>query len=236
MKKAYREAMGYAFKLDSQNYKDIVHDAYVKWYIKTGDNLFEQHRGVITKTVKNIFFNSLSSSKWMYDGEIFSKEFLRILSDVVDEEDFSGKVYTPMVESPLVDIMVNDTMNHLAKILSERCNDVLKMMSEGFKQNEIAEALHLSPALINIEVKKIKNIVNKMNYTNPFNGSRVKVKRRISQSKWNKKTDIDDFEFEDINEEVALWVHKESGEGWLVEVDNPILSETYVKRLVDREK
>lgn len=82
----------------------------------------------------------------------------------------------------------------------------------------------------------IKSIKYMAIYSNPFNGSKTVVKKKLSEVAWEKRDDKEEFELEDENEMVKLFVHKESGEGWMVKTKDPKGSEFYIKRFEDGNK
>lgn len=55
-----------------------------------------------------------------------------------------------------------------------------------------------------------------MEWINPFNGSKLEVKKTVTESQWDRRADKDDFEEEDVNEYYHLMKHKESKEGFLI--------------------
>lgn len=63
--------------------------------------------------------------------------------------------------------------------------------------------------------------VHYMSLNNPFAGSKIPVKRVISETQWDARQDHDDFELEDYNEHYKLWFHKEAQEGLLVRLKQP---------------
>lgn len=232
MRNSYETAKGYAFKLDNKYYKDIIHDAYICWYNKTGKNLFDEHRGVISQVVKNIWLSSLKKrNQYIYNGEKRYREYIETLTEY--EQDSNG--YVPFVYDFEEDLIIEDIINNIKNFISERGEHILDMLYMQYNQSEIAKEFNVSHTTINNEVIKIKNIANKM-INNPFNGSRTNVKKRIMESEWNKRTDKDEFELEAENEWNVLYIHKQSKEGWLVKIKNPVPSEFYVKRLEDSKK
>ncbi len=81
----------------------------------------------------------------------------------------------------------------------------------------------------------IKSIEYKM-IKNPFNGSKTAVKKQLSEKSWKSRKDKSDFEMEDENEYCKLFIHKESGEGWIVKIRVPKGSEYYIKNLEKKKK
>lgn len=232
MRSSYDTARGYAFKLDSKDYKDIVHDAYLRWFDKTGNNLFNEPRSTITNVVKYVWLEKLRKrNQYIKNGEKHIRRFVETLTE--HEEDFHG--YVPFVDNFEADLIIDDIINNIKNFISERGEHILDMLYLQYNQSEIAKEFNVSHTTINNEVIKIKSVANKM-INNPFNGSRTNVKKRITESEWNKRTDKDEFELEAENEWNILYIHKQSKEGWLVKIKNPVPSEFYVKRLEDSKK
>lgn len=150
----YREARGYAFKLTNQYYNDLLHDAYIIWFNKTGKNIFEQHRGVITKTIKNIWMSQEHKrTTWMYDRVIYLKTFVPITEDVQEIG------YAPSSSDFLTDMFVAEDMGRIRQMLDNRSKQVFDLMIQGYNQAEIAEKLGTYRQMTQGEVRKIKKAV-----------------------------------------------------------------------------
>ena len=131
-------------------------------------------------------------------------------------------------ESTIREVLSNEKYGEIDNKILE----IFKLKADGHTQKEISDDLNISKQLVNQYVKKIEEMAV---YNNPFNGSKIVCKKRVSETLWDKRKDHGDFEFEDENEMIKLFVHKESKEGWLVVVKNPKGSEYYIKKLVDNK-
>lgn len=108
--------------------------------------------------------------------------------------------------------------------------EIFRLKSDGYSQKEIAKELKISRQTVGEYSKKIEEMSH---INNPFNGSKTIIKKQLSERVWEEREDKEDFDLEDLNEYCALYIHKESKEGWLVKIKNPKGSEFYIKRLED---
>lgn len=238
----YRKARSYSFKLDSELYRDILHDAYLAWWNKCERDLFDEHIGTIIKTVKYTFFAHLKNNVWFYNkvnqGQRKFVEFdENIFYATTPEDEYIATEllgeYMELINSVPKDRAVFTGNEETTKeILTKRLN--------GYTNKEIAEEMGISKALITYYLNRTKlsefETRNKKMINNPFNGSKTKVKKRLTEKQWEERTDKDEFELESENEWDRLYVHKESKEGWIIKIKNPVQSEFYIKRLVDSKK
>jgi DNA-binding NarL/FixJ family response regulator len=150
----YVKAQGYAFKASPHNYKDLVHDAYVLWYDKTGENLFEKGNGTVISVVKNVIRESWNRRYFIYEGE---KHLRSSVSKDSFEDDYS--IFEDW-ENPHKDLEFKELQSRLVDGLSPRAQQVLQGISEGYKKHEIGKALGISHTTLSGEVKKINNRLN----------------------------------------------------------------------------
>lgn len=140
----YREARGYAFKLSPDNYIDIVHDAYIIWFEKTGQDLFEQHRGVITKTIKNLVWHQYQHARFMYRGKIYPKVYRPVLSDTPDPTtnglSSAVKLWNlPITTETPQDIMIKkEDFEKLRGLLTVEERLLVELYMVGFNKQSIA--------------------------------------------------------------------------------------------------
>lgn len=150
--KNYRKALLYAHKLDFIHHKDLVHDAYLAWHKKTGNNLFEQSEGVVIQTVKNIHLSNYTRNTFMWRGEIFSKSF-------TEWEDFKAPTDNLNPESILI---MSDLSSRLVDSLTPVELQVYNLLLQGYKTAEICEQLGLYRQIVNHKARKIKSKLNKI--------------------------------------------------------------------------
>jgi hypothetical protein len=151
MVKAYYKASRYAYVLDSTDYRDLVHNAYLYYYKKSnGKNLFEEHEGFILRCVKWMW-------QWKYNVR---KEFVEFNEQAINYT-------TPhlLVESEQQVKIVYDKVGSYHSGKNNRSLDskllltTLTLLNNGYSQGEIAEQLDTSPQVVSGYVKKIRTIV-----------------------------------------------------------------------------
>lgn len=160
--KAYNQARGYAYALDKQYNRDILHDSYLVWYDKTGRNLFDEHRGVITKTVKNLHMSGWTRKTFMWRGVIYNKIRMLIESDV----SFGVKqinAHVPFTNQNPHDLLVYaETIELIRQRLSSRAQLVFEGLLLGYNQTEIALQMAVYRQIIQYEVKQIKKVLKEI--------------------------------------------------------------------------
>jgi hypothetical protein len=232
----YKLALRFASFFESSHRYDIVHDAWVYYMDKEGEDLFEltlkNESSYIYTVVKKAFYRwyykERSSAKYQY----FSNDGLVSKFDSPEEQLIGKDLYQLFYQKLFLATKPTDKRHYRTDKSRQLPMEIFRLKAEGYTQKEIADQLEVSKQLVGQYVKKIEEMAN---YTNPFNGSRTVIKNRVSQSAWNGRKDHSDFELEDENEYLKLYVHKESHEGWLVVVSNPKGSEFYIKRLETSE-
>lgn len=199
------------FSYSNEKYKDVIHDVWLKHFEKTGENLFEKKRSHVLVEMKRGFFaDNIRENRYAWRGEFHWRSFL----DITDPINDIGKA--SKIEEQ-IDTSIK--INNIESKLSDNLKPTYKAIIEGREADQIAIETGTSIRTIQRQIKKIKEIaVSKTNWTNPFNGSKLEVKKSISQSEWEKRKDKDDFELYDYNEYYNLYEHKESKEGLLVKL------------------
>lgn len=230
-KQEYRKAKRYAHKVTSSRDNDLVHDAYLVWFNKTGRDLFDEPNATIVSVVKNLHLKSFQTHSFMWRGEIYGKKYERL-------DDTESNFALENIVTPESILLSKEQFEILNANLSEFDKRTLQLITDGYLLKEIEGIQERSNPTITASVKRIKKQVAKlyMSYTNPFNGSRTVIKKQISEKIWNERKDHSEFEMEDESEYCQLYVHKESKEGWLVKISKPVGSEFYIQRLEDNKK
>lgn len=230
----YRLCLRFAAFYNSDHRYDITHDAYIYYLEKEKEDLFEieliNESSYLYTIIKKAFY------RWNYK-ERTGEKYIHFPTDVL-----SSKFDAPdeqLIGKDLYEVFYNKL--YLATELGEHRHlkdrqlhmNIFRLKADGYTQTQIAEQLQVSKQLVNQYNKKIEemNMVN-----NPFNGSRTIIKKQISEKSWNDRKDRGEFDMEDENEHVQLFVHKESKEGWLVKIKEPVGAEFYVKRLGGRSE
>lgn len=153
MLRQYRKALNYAHRLDPQYYKDLVHDAYLEWYRKTGMSLLEAPEGVMIQTIKNTHRGNYTRSTFMWRGEIGLKQF------------FTFQEYDRPVNefNPENQCIIMDMKEKLDSRLTEEQREVLNQTRMGYAPSEVAEQLGTYRQQINYKMRVITNIYRELN-------------------------------------------------------------------------
>lgn len=160
--KAYKRALGYAFRLNGELYRDIVHDSYITWFNKTGDNLFDQHPQVITQVIKRTWQTKyVQPSRFMYKGVFYSKKQIRmddifsfdpITKDVVVNSD----IYNSTRVTPEDEYIATELETHVSEFSATLKLDVFLYAVQGYDQKTVAKMTGLSTALVNYYYKRMR--------------------------------------------------------------------------------
>lgn len=165
---------------------DLLHDAYLYWYEQKNENLFDNPVGTIARIVKNVNGNKISKNTWYWRGEVNRKQFSHDIKANSSRDEYSQPDTEPGdsllhswgMEFPKSQYESQDLVDWIKKGLSEFDAKVLDLKVEGYNNREIEKIMGRSNPII---TRSIKNIKNKMSgaLLNPFNGSRVKVVKRV---------------------------------------------------------
>jgi hypothetical protein len=223
----YRLSLRFASFYESEHRYDIVHEAWIYYKEKTGYDLFEieldNESSYLYTVIKKAFY------RWNYHerrGEkyqYFPTDVLRGAFDAADE--MVGATILQEAFEKKIALQAKHIVNN--RVYETPLVEVFRLKALGHTQTEIAKDMGLSKQLINQYVKKIEEMID---INNPFNGSKVKIRKKISEPSWDNRKDKEDFELYDENEYLRLFIHKESKEGWLVVNKNPQGAEFYIKR------
>lgn len=233
-KKRYGLCLRFAAFYNSEFRFDIVHNAWLRYYEKEKNDLFEielkDENSFLYTIIKRAFFywnyhERKGENYLYYSTDILSSKFNNPLDELVGKD-----LYDIFYKKLYIATEPNEKRHY--RIDRQLPLEIFRLKASGYTQKEIADELNVSKVVVNQYNKKIES----MSYPNPFNGSRTIVKKRLSEAAWEKRIDHNEFELEAENEWDVLYVHKESKEGWVVKIKNPVQSEFYVKRLEDSKK
>lgn len=158
----YRQALRYATYIEWRTPKDIVHDAYLQWYDKTGKDLFDEDAILVMSMVKYAIRRHYQKSRptFMWRGEFYPRTHIPVSTD------FATGCYTPSIESDqegLIDNQINNLRLSLKLTTNEKV--IFVHIKQGFSQTEVSKKLKNSvqavhAALCQIRVKAIKLGIN----------------------------------------------------------------------------
>lgn len=134
----YYKARRYLYRLDPILYRDVLHDAFVNYYTKTGLNLFDQNNHYIMVVIKNELLMQYRRSNFEVNGNKFRFEF-------VEFEDHRCTRHTPLDH-----LIRKDTYEHLVTRLQnfnknkKVATKIFNLRIDGFTIEQIAGKIKLS--------------------------------------------------------------------------------------------
>lgn len=160
----YRNACSYARKL-TQHYRDIVHDAYLDHFLRTGRDLFDSPNRTIVATVRNHHYNSVRRNRYMYNGKYHQKNYISmngpsLIEDLTNEEYIQSKFDYHTKDSVIDDIILTDQVKLIKTRITERQGELLDKAMEGYTIMDLAEIEGKNQSSIRKSFSYIKEIVN----------------------------------------------------------------------------
>lgn len=153
----YNRANNYAWVLNNHlcgttGPKDMVHDAYLRWYDKTGNDLFNEPIYRIFKIIKLTFLSDIRKNHryWQYQGEelpSYTQEFdNQKVNRVTPEDEYIQSEVKKNCHLKVKEL--SEISNSRISGRKSRIMEVYELLEKGFKRNEIAEELNLTrPAI-----------------------------------------------------------------------------------------
>lgn len=165
-KKAYRAALGYAYMLTSKSryYRDIVHDSYLAWYKKTGKDLFDEHRGIISQVVKNTHLSqNVTMNQYQWRGKKYPKTFIGIQGhsepDVLTVDSNYPCAVLKTEVTPLDNLVYKEMNETIESKLTEDQIRLLNMMRDGLSKEEMFTKEGTYRQLLDHRLNKVKKII-----------------------------------------------------------------------------
>lgn len=212
----------YACSLAGENNaRDVVHSLWLKYMDKTGLNLLEQQYSNrwLYKSVRNEYFNQYKRLSRYTEMDL---ETHLHINNVVN--DIEGEERDKQFKATIFNLLQSKHLNSQSK--RNKTYDIEKqyrvfisiyeLMKLEYSTKDISKSLEISEQLVSYYKKQIQSCLKMADLRNPFNGSKLKVTRRVSLKTWQEKIDHSDYDLEDENEYYAIYKHKESEEGLLI--------------------
>lgn len=145
----YNKARKYLYKIDSNLYKDVLHDAYLNYFRRTGLNLFERSNTNVIGVVKNQYFETLRKG-------MFKKNGVRQPFQFTEFEDHRYTSTTP--EDILIGEEALSSIKNRIRTFEkpEIATAVLDLRYGGYSTEEISEQLGLSTLQVNRYTQNLK--------------------------------------------------------------------------------
>lgn len=165
MNENYRKAISYVYIAHPAFHRDLIHDAYIRWFDKTGKNLFEEHFNTIKAVLIHVI-QAARYNKFMYRGIEYPKVFI----PVVEVNEFgqssikrTNAEYTPVDYRLLPDevIIGNQLLTRVNELLIESERDIVNKLLSGHTYIEIFSKGGRSPALASYYGIKTKALIKK---------------------------------------------------------------------------
>jgi len=162
----YWNGRSYAWQVNRFLYRDILHDAYIHWYNKTGKNLFDEPWKRVVRVIKLTYYGyyisqNIRNRQWFeFDDNLFNT--VTPEQQLIDSESFETLIKQIQQTYPR-------SSNQMVQSLT------LKL--EGYQQKEIAEKLGVPKSLITYYFNNIRS----MQIHNPFVGSKIIISKKISR-------------------------------------------------------
>lgn len=139
----YKRACSYARKL-TPFYRDVVHDAYLDHYNRTGEDLFDSPNRTIVVTVRNHFYNNVRSNRYMYNGKYYQKVFIRmnapgLIEGTTQEQFVEAKFNYHSQDSLMDDVILKDQVNVVKDNITTRQAYLLDKAIEGYTIMDLAK-------------------------------------------------------------------------------------------------
>lgn len=147
----YQKAKRYVMKCGFE--ADFVHDAYIKWWEKTGNNLFLEKEHTVIKVVKNIMFNSYQKyGSFVREGERETRLTYSFVTDYLVQ----GNHVEPNQYAALE---LSETRQK-ALSLNGTTRLIYDWVAKGYTAKEISQIVGISPQLVAYHRKRIKTLLN----------------------------------------------------------------------------
>jgi len=165
MYKNYRKAIRYATKISSyENALDIVHDAYLRWYNNTNNNLFEEENEVVINKVRQEWWNRYLKPQYT----TFRSKEKKVFSNLEDLYSFYSvngvdvPIELQTTNSPEKLYIAKEQYQLLRSNLNKFDRKTFDLWVQGYLKQEIEKEQNRSNVTITASVKKIKEEYNKI--------------------------------------------------------------------------
>jgi DNA-binding NarL/FixJ family response regulator len=152
----YTKAKNYAFRAGRNDYVDVVHDAYIIWFDKTGKDLFDEPNRTMISVIRNTIMSKNQKKYFMYDGAQYKKK-------IMAEGDWETVLHKSVfVENQTPEDIVEEILirERLEASLTVKQKPYYDLMAQGYSLKEIAQELHGSQQLASFYRQQIRKHLN----------------------------------------------------------------------------
>lgn len=148
----YWKARRYAYKLNTTLYRDIVHQAYVKYFERTGLDLFQQPNRKIMRVVRNSYYELLREYSYKRGSK---NSYTRYYYEFIEH----GDNYAVTKTTPEDILIGNQLEERLADVIEDFkypvvARDVIDLARQGYSPKEISTSLNLAKSSVNRYIAK----------------------------------------------------------------------------------
>jgi hypothetical protein len=144
-KKKYTLSRWYAFKMCNDiNPLDLVHDCYVRYYNKHGQDLFDLDQALIFNILKQHYYSeSRRYSKFKWRGEFGNRQFIS-LNDFNEDDNLKFELDSltrteDLLEINELDRLVISKLKHSDPEVEATQLKTYELMKEGYRDKDIGE-------------------------------------------------------------------------------------------------
>jgi DNA-directed RNA polymerase specialized sigma24 family protein len=157
--KSYARTMGNDWVLD---YRDLVHDSFIKWFDKKGTNLLDEPIGRIVNIIKYTSKAKIAAKRVQVNGDrTYYRQF----------ESYDDNVLNHI--TPDLILMGKEAESHILEKITkkyprtyEQMIKVLCLKGQGYSQDEIAETLDITKSNVTYYMNNIKKLYDQRQQEN----------------------------------------------------------------------
>ena len=162
----YQKALRYALKLKYSDHMDLVHDAYVRWFDKTGEDLFDKPLHFALKVIKLTFFDLLKRGNYQTGPKgnqngpsgkfVIPKEKKRRVFVNYDE-------HNTVCTTPEDELIAKELDEYIRLYSPDLQLEIYLYVVQGYRPFEIAEIMNMSKSHVSYYFSRIRHIVSFFN-------------------------------------------------------------------------
>lgn len=210
-RKVYYRCCGYAYSLNRFLYRDLVHDAWVRHFTTTGEDLFNGSIYYALRAIRYAYQRIWGKDYYMVRGIRKQREFVDV-DNLAHETNPERLLISKEFCGEFRRQIDNYVSPHGQRI---ELKTYVDLVEQGFKQKEISVIMGILPTTATYYKNKVKEIANTIN--NPITASKTKLHQKMTYHQFEKLKDKEKYKSTgEGNEYFDLMVDEESGKGILV--------------------
>lgn len=153
--RTYQKAKRYAVKIKYSDPIDLVHDSYLMWYEKTGQDLFDEPEGRVMSILWKVCNNYIRRNQWMYEGTRYPKVY--VTYEEGTSEKIHGTTHKYNAITPEDYCIGNDLKERFSKVVKS-CDpltrQILKYKWFGYNNTEISQEMNIAMTTLSKHIKR----------------------------------------------------------------------------------